>query len=145
MPWRRAWQLIAVFLPRELHGQRKLMGYSPWGHKVGTRTEHTCNATSAIGSNKRGGQGSIWGPNHEELWTVPGPLGFASDVESNWRALCRRDVVRIWFSETPSDFCFENRLNLKVASLKKSFLITLVWVHPLLFFHFFAFLVVCNF
>ena len=58
MPWRRAWQPTPVFLPRELHGQRKLMGYRPWGHKVGTRTEHTCNATSAIESNKKGGQGS---------------------------------------------------------------------------------------
>ena len=31
--WRRAWQPTPVFLPRELHGQRSLAGYSPWGHK----------------------------------------------------------------------------------------------------------------
>ena len=36
-------------------------------------------------------------------------------------------MVQIRFSKTPSDLCFENRLNIKVASLKKSFLITLVW------------------
>ena len=29
MPWRRAWQLILVFLPGESHGQRSLVGYSP--------------------------------------------------------------------------------------------------------------------
>ena len=33
IPWRREWQPTPVFLPRELHGQRSLAGYSPWGHK----------------------------------------------------------------------------------------------------------------
>ena len=32
-PWRRAWQPTPVFLPGEFHGQRSLVGYSPWGHK----------------------------------------------------------------------------------------------------------------
>ena len=27
--WRRKWQLTPVFLPRESHGQRNLVGYSP--------------------------------------------------------------------------------------------------------------------
>jgi len=29
IPWRRAWQPTPVFLPREAHGQRSLVGYSP--------------------------------------------------------------------------------------------------------------------
>ena len=33
IPWRRAWQLVAVFLPGESHGWRILVGYGPWGHK----------------------------------------------------------------------------------------------------------------
>ena len=33
VPWRRAWQPIPVFLPRESHGQRSLAGYSLWGFK----------------------------------------------------------------------------------------------------------------
>ena len=33
IPWRRAWQPTAVFLPGESHGQRSLVGYSPRGHK----------------------------------------------------------------------------------------------------------------
>ena len=33
IPWRRKWQPIPVFLPEESHGQRSLVGYSPWGHK----------------------------------------------------------------------------------------------------------------
>ena len=35
IPWRREWQPTPVFLPGEFHGQRNLMGYSPWGHRVG--------------------------------------------------------------------------------------------------------------
>ena len=33
IPWRRDWQPTPVFLPRESHGQRSLVDYSPWGHK----------------------------------------------------------------------------------------------------------------
>ncbi|KAJ1063485.1 hypothetical protein K5549_021582, partial [Capra hircus] len=33
IPWRRAWQPTLLFLPGEFHGQRSLVGYSPWGHK----------------------------------------------------------------------------------------------------------------
>ena len=32
--WRRKWQPTPVFLPGESHGQRSLVGYYPWGHKV---------------------------------------------------------------------------------------------------------------
>ena len=35
IPWRRACQPTPVFLPGEFHGQRSLMGYSPWGQRVG--------------------------------------------------------------------------------------------------------------
>ena len=31
-PWRRKWQLTPVFFPGKSHGQRSLVGYSPWGH-----------------------------------------------------------------------------------------------------------------
>ena len=33
IPWTRAWQPTAVFLPGESHGQRSLVGYGPRGHK----------------------------------------------------------------------------------------------------------------
>ena len=33
IPWRKEWQPTLVFLPGEVHGQRSLVGYSPWGHK----------------------------------------------------------------------------------------------------------------
>ena len=31
--WSGKWQPTPVFLPRKSHGQRSLVGYSPWGHK----------------------------------------------------------------------------------------------------------------
>ena len=38
-PWRREWQPPPVFLPGESHGQKSLMGYSPWGHTELDTTE----------------------------------------------------------------------------------------------------------
>ena len=32
IPWTRAWKFTPVFLPEESHGQRSLVGCSPWGH-----------------------------------------------------------------------------------------------------------------
>ena len=39
IPWRRAWQPTTVFLPGESHGQRSLVGRSPWGRKESDMTE----------------------------------------------------------------------------------------------------------
>ena len=44
-PWvrkisqKRKWQLTPVFLPEESHGQRSLVGYSPWSQKESDTTE----------------------------------------------------------------------------------------------------------
>ena len=40
IPCKRAWQPTPVFLPGKSHGQRSLVGYSPWDHKELDRTEH---------------------------------------------------------------------------------------------------------
>ena len=37
--WRRKWQTTLVSLPGEFHGQRSLVGYSPWGRKELDTTE----------------------------------------------------------------------------------------------------------
>ena len=39
IPWRRKWQPTLVFLPGESHGQRNLVGYSPWTRKESDTTE----------------------------------------------------------------------------------------------------------
>jgi len=37
--WRQKWPPSPVFLPGKSHGQRSLMGYSPWGCKESDMTE----------------------------------------------------------------------------------------------------------
>ena len=39
VPWRKEWLPTPVFLPAELHGQRRLAGCSPWGYKESDMTE----------------------------------------------------------------------------------------------------------
>ena len=39
MPRRREWQPTPAFLLGEFHGQRTLVGHSPWGHKESDTTE----------------------------------------------------------------------------------------------------------
>jgi len=39
IPWRRKQQSTPVSLPGKFHGQRSLVGYSPWGHKEQDMTE----------------------------------------------------------------------------------------------------------
>ena len=41
IPWRKKGQPTLVFLPGESHGQRSLLGYSPWGCKESDTTEVT--------------------------------------------------------------------------------------------------------
>ena len=39
--WRRKWHPTPVFLFGKSHGQRSLVGYSPWGHKESEMTEYS--------------------------------------------------------------------------------------------------------
>ena len=51
---RREWQPTPVFLPGESHGQRSLVGYSPWGSQRvghdGTTNTHTHTHTQREGA-----------------------------------------------------------------------------------------------
>ena len=47
IPWAKAWQPTPVFLPREPHGQRSLVGYSPWGHEEPDVTKVTQHSTQS--------------------------------------------------------------------------------------------------
>ena len=47
IPWRRKWQPTPVFLPGKSHGQRSLVGFSPWGrkrvgHNLMNKPQHAC-------------------------------------------------------------------------------------------------------
>ena len=50
-PGGRKWQPPPVFLPEKSHGQRSLVGYSPWGHRELDMTEQLsaghCHVLSA--------------------------------------------------------------------------------------------------
>ena len=58
IPWRREWQPTPVFLPGKPHGQRSLVGYSPWGCKesdLATKQKQQ-NMTLWLNSNKK----AVW-------------------------------------------------------------------------------------
>ena len=38
--WKKKWQPTSGFLPEKPHGQRSLVGYSPWGCKESDMPEH---------------------------------------------------------------------------------------------------------
>ena len=48
IPWGRKWQPTPVFLPGEFHGQRNLVGYSPWGYEESDATEQLSTLTLGI-------------------------------------------------------------------------------------------------
>ena len=52
LPWRKEWLPTPVFLPRESHGQRSLVGYSLWGHKEADTTEQHNTARYSDGVGK---------------------------------------------------------------------------------------------
>ena len=58
--WRRKWQPTLVFLPGKLHGQKSLVGYSPWGHKATMEWLSTCRRevrNSIVWQNRKGNFG----------------------------------------------------------------------------------------
>ena len=48
-PLEKARQPTPIFLPGEFHGQRSLVGYSPWGHKESDMTEQLTHTLSPLG------------------------------------------------------------------------------------------------
>ena len=58
--WRRKWQRTPVFLPRKSHGQRNLVGYSPWGCKESDTTEWLHSLTHSWTATLDISQGLLW-------------------------------------------------------------------------------------
>ena len=46
-PLERKWQRTPIFLPGKSHGQRSLVGHSPWGHKESDTTEKLSSRNNA--------------------------------------------------------------------------------------------------
>ena len=53
IPWRRKWQPTPVFLPGKFHGQRSLVGNSPWDVKESDMTEQLSAHTRTHTTSKR--------------------------------------------------------------------------------------------
>ena len=49
IPWRRNSQSTLVLLPEKSHGQRSLVGYSPWGCKESDMTERLLSLNDHLG------------------------------------------------------------------------------------------------
>ena len=71
-PWRRKWQPSPVSLPGGAHGQRSLVGYSPWGHKELDTTEGLHFQFSPNTGPCRKLNGHDWGSGR---WPPLSPLG----------------------------------------------------------------------
>ena len=52
IPWRREWLPTPVFLPWEFHGQRSLVGYSPWGRNTQVGHNWAANSHFFTGGNE---------------------------------------------------------------------------------------------
>ena len=48
IPWRKTWQPTPVFLLENPHGQRSLVGYSPWGLKESNTNEKLSTAQHRV-------------------------------------------------------------------------------------------------
>ena len=70
IPWRRAWQSTPVFLPGESHGQRSLVGYSPWG----CRGRHDWSDLSQSST------GGMWTPG-EQVFVLPGDWSAGKNLQ----------------------------------------------------------------
>ena len=66
------WQPTPVFLPGKSHGQRRLAGYSPWGHIELDMTERTPTQETQSNSNLCSqSRGSPKDKNWPGVWVVP--------------------------------------------------------------------------
>ena len=64
IPWREKWQSTPVFLLGKFHGQRRLVGHSPWGCKELDMTEHAGPQCLLLFS------GSVMCDSFATLWTA---------------------------------------------------------------------------
>ena len=62
IPWSRKWQPAPVVSPGKVHGQRRLAGYSLWGHKESDTTRHK--------HFKQSWKKIVWFPNNNYVFNV---------------------------------------------------------------------------
>ena len=91
IPWRRKWQPIPVFLPGKSHGQRSLVGYSPWGQKESDTTKHILALCTGMVKN------SLWWLRKNEeckaQWRVLKSQSSSMMANNHW---CRQTASILW-------------------------------------------------
>ena len=97
--WKRAWQPTPVFLPGESHGQRSLVGYSPWGRTKTNTTEATeLSMQHAITE-------SLKDVNHnlfcDTLYNLSGEAHIFDLIFKGYRSLKFAATLRVVFQEFP--------------------------------------------
>ena len=78
-PWSRKWQPTPVFFLGKSHGQRSLVGFTPWGHKESDETEQL----NSSNSNKRSKQ-------------IPGKRNIQMATEHLKRCLTSYGITELW-------------------------------------------------
>ena len=110
IPWRRKWQPTPVPLPGKLHGQRSLVGYSPWGHRESDTTErlhfHFHLAQSPHNGN--------WGPQEGKELTQD----CAAPVLCLWPIYDKREGLK---GSSQGSLCFLFSLSNPIVTVTMSF------------------------
>ena len=72
IPWRKKWLPTPVFLPKKSHGQRSLLGYSPWsGEESNTTEQLSTHRYTQWGYKVAEGRAFVkWGPPGLACWEV---------------------------------------------------------------------------
>ena len=112
---RRKWQPTPVLLPGKFHGQRSLVGYSPWGCKESDTTERLHSLThppfsqsGALASNLHS-----WGGAGSNMWSSPKVWDNFHVMKNKMFSLTNIILVSLLFA--PSIY-----LDLKVISYKET-------------------------
>ena len=113
--WRRWWHPTPVLLPGKLHGQRRLVGCSPWGREESDPTErlHFHFSLSCIG----GGNGNplqcscLENPRDGGAWwaavsRVAQSRTWLKQLSSNSSSICISEVIDISSGNLGSNLCF---------------------------------------
>ena len=96
--WSRKWQHILIFLPGKSHGQRSLVGYSPWGCKGSDMTEHVCAHTHTCAHTRNSLH--LLFPNSQSF----PPLSRSLLAITNLCSISEKHIYcLIWFSHQPND------------------------------------------
>ena len=125
IPWRREWQPTAAVLTRESHGQRSLLGYSPWKHREGhnwglnhikKQSHYFVNrGPSSQGYGFSSGRVWMWELDYKESWVSKNWCFWTVVLEKTLESplVCRRSNQSV-LKEISPEYLFMEGLMLKL-------------------------------